>query len=116
MSEEIVPKKLTLFELMDRVFIAERQRMEQVREQLNKSVFNMYDLQLNPVIKMENMEDFQNSIEEFKKANPNAKISARAYTFNSEKPEENQVFEYNEQEKLPEKKTNKKKTVKKKKK
>jgi len=116
MSKEIVEKKeekLTLFEMMDRIFDAERRKMEQIREQMNRSIFNLWNFDKQPVIRTGNIEDFQKSIEAYKKANPTAQVTARAYTFSSTNPEENKVFEYTEQEKLPEKKKSNKKKAKK---
>jgi hypothetical protein len=115
MTEEIVtkPKMLNLFEAMDQLFETEHKRMQQIREQMDKSLVSLYDFNRSPVIKMGNMDDFQKSIEEFKEKNPEAKITARAYTFSTENPEQNKVFEYsNNQPKLPEKKE--KKAIKKK--
>jgi len=108
MNKEIVEKRnvYDLFYEMDSYFEEHRKRMEKIREQMN-SVFSENIENIN-VIKMGNIEDFKKSVDEFQKKNPNAKISARAYTFSTNNPEQNKIFEFsNEQEKLPEKKQKK---------
>lgn len=94
-DNKIVEKKpMNLFEAMDKLFESQQRRFQQIREEIDKSWVNLWDIHKAPVIKMGTIDDFQKSIEEFKKMNPEAQITARAYTFSSSNPEENKVFEY----------------------
>ena len=110
MTKDIVEKpKLSLFELWDKIMEEQQNRFKKIKEQMDMSIFNMYNFDKSPVIKMGNLEEFQKSIEDFKKLYPEAKINARAYTFSSSNPEQNKIFEFNDEKKaLPEKKKIKK--------
>jgi len=99
MSKEIIEKKRSWFDVINAHFEEQRRQIAE----MEKKIFSVRSQIPSMIVKMDTIDDFKKSIEDFQQKNPSAKIRASAYAYST--GNEPQAFTYESKEEVPKLKT-----------